>query len=185
MTPVRKSSPWLRGPAIFLLGLAVVVPAVSRAQSQPPKDSSALLRALVACRTITGSEARLGCFEAATARLELAERSGEVVMVDREQVRAARRQAFGFNLPSLAMFSRGEKEEEVDQLSTVVERAYMGGTGHWIIRTREGQVWRQIDREEVYPAPRKGSRAEIRRALLGSYFMNIDGRRAIRVRREE
>ncbi len=58
-----------------------------------------MLRAVAACRALPEAEARLACFDRAAAALEQAVASGEVAVVDREQQRKVRRQAFGLNLP--------------------------------------------------------------------------------------
>ena len=50
---------------------------------------------------------RLACFDAAAARLDEAEKKGDIVVVDRRQAQEVRRQAFGFTLPSLTLFDRG------------------------------------------------------------------------------
>jgi hypothetical protein len=164
-----------------LLAAAAVASAPA---AQPVADGSALVRALSDCRKLAADAARLACYDAAAARLESAERSGEVVVVAREQARAARRQAFGFNLPSLAMFNRGEPDEELDRISLVLESASPISDG-WLFRTREGQTWRQIDGRRLSADPRRGSKLEVRKAAMGSFFMNVDGQRAIRVRREQ
>jgi hypothetical protein len=166
--------------ALLAAGLAAAAPV----WAQPPADGSALVRALSACRTMTDSAARLACYDAAAGRLEAAERSGEVVVVDREQARAARRQAFGFNLPSLNIFNRGESEAELDRISLTLDSASPISDG-WLFRTREGQVWRQTDGRRLSADPRRGDKLEVRRAAMGGYFMNVGGQRAIRVRRDQ
>lgn len=161
--------------------LATAIPVLAQ-----PAGQAAPLRGLEACRSIETDAARLACYDRVAAKLTAAERSGEVVVVDREQVRAARRQAFGFNLPSLDLFGRrGDAVEAVDRAALVVARAYQDGDGKWVLRTEEGQVWRQTDTERLGRSPRAGSKAEVRRATMGSYLMNLDGQRAIRVRREQ
>ena len=146
---------------------------------------SALLKSLADCRAVGEATARLACFDSVASRLVAAERAGEVVVVDRSQVRAAKRQAFGFTLPSLDVFSRGDRDPELDRVQLVLARATRMSDGKWLLRTEEGQVWRQTDDRRLSTSPRPGSKAEVRNAALGSYFMNIDGQRAIRVRREQ
>lgn len=151
-----------------------------------PVEPPAQLTALVQCRTIPDDARRLACFDAAAAGLAAAERAGELVVVDRAQADAARRQAFGFNLPSLDVFTRrlGAKEE-ADRLVLTLSGAGLDSSGKWVLRTSEGQTWRQTDDRRVFRSPRAGSRFEVRRAALGSYLANIDGQTAIRVRREQ
>lgn len=141
---------------------------------------------LVRCRQIADSTQRLACFDAAAARLEQAEKSGDVVVVDRAQVREARKSAFGFSFEGFKLFDRGEKAEPaLERVELVLERASQGRDGKWVFHTADGQVWRQVDREPLNRTPKKGARLEVRTAALGSFFMNVDGQRALRVRREK
>jgi len=143
------------------------------------------LQALIDCRATAGDSARLACYDAAAAGLEAAEASGEVIVLDRAQADQARREAFGFAIPTFDLFNRGERPEKMDRASfTVVSASQAGFDGPWIIEVDSGAVWRQIDQERVSRRPKPGMGVEIRSAAMGSYFMNIDGQRAIRVTRE-
>jgi len=166
------------------LALLATIALGGAAQARPTfKEGSSLVRALGDCRKLADDAARLACYDAAAGRLESAERAGEVVVVDRQQAREARRQAFGFNLPSLNIFDRSEPE--VDNVVMTIARASRDSEGKWALRMQDGQLWRQIDNNALRPAPKAGSKATVRRAVLGSYFMNIDREKAIRVRREQ
>jgi len=81
------------------------------------------------------------------------------------------------------MFERTEKPEEVDSLASVADRAYRGGDGKWIFELEGGAVWAQTDNETLGRQPAKGSKVEIRKAAMGSYFLKSDGQRAVRARR--
>jgi hypothetical protein len=151
----------------------------------PAPGRAAVLNALSACRAVTESAARLDCYDKAEAALEQAEATGEVVIVDRAQARAARRQAFGFNLSALSMFDRGMSGDEATSLNATVAEAYRNGDGKWIIVLDDGAHWRQIDDADLSRAPHQGSAVRIRHASLGSFVMNIDGQPYIRVHRDE
>lgn len=142
-----------------------------------------VLQSVFDCRVIGESDPRLACFDHSVAKLAEAEASGQIIIVDREQAKEVRREAFGFNLPKLSIFGRGDKGEEIDRVSLAVTAAHQAGDGRWTIELEGGAVWRQIDSERMAP-PRSGAKAEIRKAALGSYFMSIDGRRSIRVERQ-
>lgn len=165
--------------------VAVGAPVLAQSRPAAPTDRAAALRQLSDCRGMTDQAARLACYDAAAAAIETAERAGELVVMDRTQVREAKRSLFGFDVGGLNFFDRGEAPVKVDDVSLVVERAYRGEGGKWFLVMTDGQVWRQVDSEAVNSPPKKGSKAEIRRAALGSYFMNIDGQRAVRARREK
>lgn len=179
MFPYRSLLP-LSGALALLAG-----PALAQTSAPTATSGGALVQSLAACRAISDSASRLACFDAAAASLLSAEQSGDVVVVDRAQARAARRQAFGFNMPSLDMFKKGEPEAELDRVQLTLARATRGPDRKWVLRTTEGQVWRQIDQKVLTREPEAGSKAEVRNAAMGSFFMNIDGQRAIRVRREQ
>lgn len=144
-----------------------------------------VLKALSACRAISDAAARLDCYDKASAALDQAEASGDVVIVDRAQARAARRQAFGFNLSALSVFDRALAKDEVNSLTTTASSAYQNAEGKWIIVLEDGAHWRQIDDEVLNRAPHAGSAIRIHPALMGSFVMNIDAQPYIRVHRDE
>ena len=156
----------------------------SAALAAEPKAEArtAVFQNLIDCKGKTAAAERLACYDAAVSSLDVAEKKGDIVLVDREQARAARKQAFGFALPSMAMFDRGEKPEELDRVATTVVRAYQGGDRRWTVELAGGAVWAQNDDEALARAPKAGSKAEVRKAAMG-YFMNLDGQRAVRARR--
>ena len=139
------------------------------------------------CRTVQPDPARLACYDAAVAELGKLISTGQVVSVDQEQVTKVRRQAFGFHLPSLDLFQKGTstaKTPDIEQVSGVVETARQNGEGKWVIRLEDGAVWTQIEFPRSWPAGRRRApRSKIRKASLGTYFMNLDGQRALRVER--
>lgn len=167
--------------AIALVTLAVAGSAFAQAK---PENRASVFQSLLDCKAKTDAAERLACFDAATASLGAAEKKGDIVVVDREMATAARRQAFGFNLPSLDIFKGSEeKPEEAQTLTAAVERAYRGGDGKWVFELEGGAVWAQNDNEPVNREPRGDSKVEIRKAAMGSYFLKLDGQRAVRARR--
>jgi hypothetical protein len=142
------------------------------------------LQRLTDCRKLTDSAQRLACYDQAVDGFDQAEAKGDIVVVDREQARAVRRQAFGFNLPSLSLFDRGEKAEAVDNVTLKIESATRTADGKWLLRLEGGQVWRQIDTAELARAPKAGGTATVKAASLGSFKLSTGGASAIRVHRE-
>ena len=141
------------------------------------------MQSVLDCRAITDGVQRLACFDKAVDAMAKAEQTGDLVAIDREQRRVVRRQAFGLTLPSLAIFDRGEKPEEVNRIAVTLTNAARNGSGKWVFTLDDGAVWRQIDSEELEPPPRAGEKAVIRRAALGSYMIHLQGS-AIRVHRD-
>jgi hypothetical protein len=151
----------------------------------PGPSRAEVLKGLTACRAIGDPTARLDCYDKAAAAIDQAEASGDVVVVDRAQARAARRQAFGFNLSTLSIFDRAATKDEINSLATTAAEAYRGSDGRWVIVLADGAHWRQIDDAELSTSPHQGSAIRIRHAALGSYVMNIDSQPFIRVHRDQ
>jgi hypothetical protein len=166
--------------------LCVAIGAGAVAQTKV-RDAPAAIRKLIDCRKLTDNPARLACYDAAIDEFTQALTKGDVVAVDKAEVATVRRQAFGFSLPSLTLFDRGDKPAPLQNIAGVVANAYQQGGNAWVIELAEGGgTWLQTDVTESVPRPpHKGSRVEIRKAALGSYFMNIDGQRALRVKRTQ
>ncbi len=160
------------------------------ATSAAPKPRAPELQAIVDCRAISDRDARLACYDKAADRLDQAEASGQVVVVNREQVRSVKKDIFGLQLPSLDIFSAtgrkgpGAASEEIDHLDGVVKSAWRGEGGRWNIALETGAVWRQTDNYELGRPPHTGSKVEIRRGAFGSFFMKVDGQEAFKAHRD-
>ena len=169
-----------------LAGVMILAVLAGGAAAQPkPEGRTAVLQKLMDCRKVAEAADRLACYDTAAGALDQAEAKGDVVVVDREQARAVRRQGFGFNLPSLSMFSRGEKAEDIERVTAKVTGAGRDGNGRWVITVEGDQVWRQVDTSDFSVNPRAGMTASIRRASLGSYIMSIGGKAGVRVHRDK
>ncbi len=168
-----------------LLLLALVTPLTAMAAPKAmDTQRAAVVQAVADCRKITPDAARLACYDKAAAELDTAEAKGQVVVIDREQVKTVRRQAFGLTLPAFTLFDRGAaKEEPMDRITIELSDAYKNGERKWVMTSNEGVVWAQTDDESVNEDPHKGSKVAIRKAAIGSFFCNIDGQRAVRCER--
>ncbi|MGH7023524.1 MAG: hypothetical protein ACREEB_08035 [Caulobacteraceae bacterium] len=166
--------------AIFALASA----AVSVATAAPkPIGEPPVVRALLDCRKVADNADRLACYDKAAAAMESATSSGDLVSIDREQRRAARRQAFGFSLPSLSFLERGEKAGELNHITSTATNAYRNSEGKWTVQLEDGAVWQQSEAEELGRTPHPGSKVDISKGMLGSFFMTIDGQGAGKARR--
>ncbi|HEY1073696.1 hypothetical protein [Brevundimonas sp.] len=162
----------------------LLLPSSSYAQNSAT-NRSPLLEQVAACRQITSDAERLGCFDRAAGALDAAERQGEVVVVERGQIREARRQLFGFEIPSLPpMFGRDDPAERIDAVETTLLSAGQGLDGKWLFRLADGSEWRQIDSDPVRFQNRTGMEIRVRRAALGSYLLTAGRSRAVRVKRQ-
>jgi hypothetical protein len=143
----------------------------------------AAVQRLLDCRTTTPDPARLACYDQAVGDLGRLLASGEIVAVERAQVTTVKREAFGLRLPSLSLFERGDQPAELSEVDGVATRAWRQLDGHWAVELEDGAVWAQTDDEPINRAPHAGSKVEIKKAALGSFFMKLDGQRALRARR--
>ena len=157
--------------------------------AQPKARARAVtVQKLLDCRDLSDSTARLACYDTAAAALDVAETKGEIVVVEKEQMKAVRKQAFGFSLPSLSLFDRGDKgeaAEPLDRITATLTGAYRTGSGKWVMELEGGAVWVQTDTEALPRGAKNGSIVEIRQASMGSFFVNVDKQRAIRATRSK
>lgn len=168
------------------IAIAVVLSLVGPSSAQTSAVArSPLLEQVARCRQIAADAERLSCFDTAAGALDAAERQGEVVVVERGQIREARRQLFGFELPSLPpMFTRDTDEEKIDAVETTLASAGQAPDGKWVFRLADGSEWRQIDSDPVRFQNRAGTEIRVRRASLGSYLLTAGRSRAVRVKRQ-
>lgn len=152
--------------------------AAQPAASQPP----AAIGRVVACSSLTDPEQRLACFDREVAAMNQAQRSGDLVAMDRAQVRKTRRSLFGLSLPDLGIFG-DDTEDGPSEIMTTIKAVGQDLKGGWVLTLAEGGRWVQIDQRQLVIDPAPGQKVRVRRAALGSYLMNIDGQTAIRVKR--
>ncbi len=169
------------GALVAALTLSAVA---AQAKPAPAPARAAALQALTDCRKQTDDAARLACYDKAAGALDEAEAQGQVVVIDRAQAKAVRREAFGFNLPSISLFNRNVHDEAVDRVEVELSEARKNAEGRWVMATTTDQVWRQTDGEELYRDPRQGLKMLVRRGALGSYFCKVEGDSAVRCTRE-
>ncbi len=146
----------------------------------------AMFQKLIDCRTQQDAALRLACYDAQVAALDDAETKKELVVVDKAQMKQARKSLFGFSLPKISLFGGGEDdqdEEDLKVLETSVSGARQMNDGTWRIQLADGVYWRQIEAKDIF-APKSGDAIKIRRAAMGSYLATINGRSAFRIKRE-
>lgn len=172
----------------FKLSLAVVAfclattPVIAKddkiTESRPP-----VFEALINCRAIADSTERLACYDAKVAAIDEAEKKDEIVLADRASMKEARRGLFGFSIPKLKIFGNDGEEEEKFELTAKIDSAYQANPGKWTIVLDNGARWVQIDTKVIRKDPKPGMEIKIREAAMGSYFANVAGQTAIRMKR--
>jgi hypothetical protein len=169
---------------IFLLAtlaLMAASPALGRdkaPKNQPPPPDFARL---VACRNVADSTERLACYDREVTTVSSANARGDLVVMDRQQIRQAKRSLFGLTLPNLSVL--GDSGNDVTTLDTTIKSIAYGPDTKPIYNLAEGGRWQQLEFKTFIVDPAPGMKVHIKRAALGSYMMNIDGQIAVRVQR--
>ena len=176
---------WTRAGATGILMVALCAPPLAAAPVPSAERRAEVFQQLVDCRKVADNTERLACYDKAAGALDQAEAKGDVVVVDREEARTVRRQAFGFTLPSISLFERGEKPEEIATAQTTLVSAHKAKTGRWVVKLDDGSTWSQVDATEIPIDPKAGDKVKIRKAAMGSYLMTIGNQREVRVHRDE
>lgn len=171
-----------RMPWLVLLPLMA---APASAAPQTPLPQPRHLDAIAACRAISADAARLICFDREAAALLAATQSGQLSIVDRTDLKAARRSLFGFQLPRLPFFNGDKSADDVpDRIeTTIVSAQQLGGGRYRITLADQGAVWETTDSPMRLMAPRAGDKIVIKKGAVGSYFLRIDGQVGVKGRR--
>ena len=154
-----------------------------------PASSARVLDSFARCRPIAAASARADCFDAAARALSAAVQSKDIVLVDRQEVRTARRSLFGFTLPRIGLFDGGDHDErdgaragsrdEFKEIETTIAAARPTGNGRVELRLTDGNaLWTTTDPMSFPPKP--GSKVRIRKGTMGNYFIAVEGERSVR-----
>jgi hypothetical protein len=152
--------------------------AADKAQPPPP----GFVR-LIACQSIKDNVQRLACYDREVASVSSANSRGDLVVMDREQVRKTRRSLFGLSLPDLGVFGGGELPGDADTLETTIRGAKEGPDGKWWFNLAEGGTWVQLDSRDFIVDPAPGQPVKVRRGAMNSYIMNVNKQTGIKVHR--
>jgi hypothetical protein len=204
MTHEQALNPWAIGVAITLMAsTASAVAFAQTADSPTPAPAAApAMSALYACAAITDNAERLACYDRTVASVRASEASGDLVTLDRAQVEAVERDAFGFQMPSLPrLFRRAEAatprtaepgapatarpaiEEPASSQTYTIVRITRRGDGQ-LLTTSTGQSWQLVEPTTIRGAQATPLTVTIRRAAMGSFILQVDGRnQGYRVRR--
>jgi hypothetical protein len=169
----------------FAATVALVVAGGATAKDRDPPRKSPLVNALAACRQITDPGQRLACFDKASGELLAATDKGDVSVVDRSQLRQARRSLFGFNMPRLPFFPGDKSADDVaDKLVSKVAAVRDLGHNRYAVRLADGNaVWETLESYGAFHTPKVGEPVEINRGPLGSYILRFGRQRGVKGRR--
>ncbi len=157
---------------------------ISADAKEKPVERPAIFQKLVDCKLIVESNARLVCYDTQVEALDSAEKSEDIVVVDKQQIKKANRGLFGLSVPKIGtLFGKDDKKEnDIDEIETVINTARSGPDGNWSFVLEDGARWVQIDGKSFNGA-KKGDIIKIRKASMGSYLANVGKSAAIRIKR--
>lgn len=164
--------------------LLVLAGAAVAKDRDKPLPRAEVFQKVIDCRAIPDTAQRLQCYDSEVAKLDAAVAKQEVVIVDQAEVKKTRKGLFGFNLGDLNIFGGGDDNEEgVSEITSKIESVRQDGFGKWSFVIEGGARWVQTDTGRLR-TPKPGQEIKIRKAAMGSFFANVNGQTAIRVRRE-
>jgi hypothetical protein len=164
---------------------AALMPSAAQAKDRPVPPSP-LVAAIDRCRQITDSAQRLACYDSAAGALVTATTSGEVSIVDRNEVKKVRHSLFGFSLPKIPFFSGDTTANEAqEKLDSTIKSVHQLNNGHYeIVIADNNAVWETTESGGIsWEPPHVGQKIEILRGALGNYFLRIDGQIGVRGKR--
>lgn len=181
---MRAMSGSLRGTIGFVMCACLCATWIPRAQA-------AGVDALLACRKIASSPARLSCFDRESAALAAAVRASAPVAPAPAHVTIAAsapslspQQTFG--LAPMQVVERAQAAErlpkQLDRLSAHIAALGKAADGREIFSLDNHQVWAQLVPGEAVTA-RTGDVATISRGWLGSYWLSLPSRQGCKVTR--
>ncbi len=172
--------------SVIFAGMAAALLAGSSAAAKDkPLPKSPLIDAISQCRAIGDAGQRLACFDKASGDLLQATEKGDISVVDRGQLREARRSLFGFNMPRLPFFSGDRSADDVsDTISSKVTSVRSAGYNRYHVRIEQGgALWETLEAYTSFNPPSPGETVEIKRGPLGSYMLRFGRQRGVKGKR--
>ena len=160
-------------------GVASAGAALAQDKGKPPPEQ---LTTLLACRSQPTDAARLACYDAAVASLARATEQGQVVVVDREEIRRTRRSLFGFSLPDVPFLGGGkdDKDPQPDFIETTIKWARPTDFNKWLFEIEDGALWQTTEANTRGATPKAGDKVRIKKAAMGSYLISFKNSRSLR-----
>lgn len=171
---------------VFAALLALSAPSyVIAAEPQPPMAKQ--VTALQVCRTKTEAGDRLACYDKAVDALSAATASQDLVVIERADVRKARKGLFGFSLPRIGFLAGrdGNREDEADavRFEGKILSSRELSQGGWQFTVEGGAIWMTLETSFSFRAPTVDRMVLIERGALGSYSARVGNGGWVRVKR--
>ena len=149
--------------------------------AQDDEEGANRLQALRDCRAVVQDQERLACFDAAVDNVIARQDSGDLQVLDRDDVEKTRRGLFGFSLPKIGIFSSDD-----EAANTILQSQITGlrrlRSDHWEIEITEGSVWRATNTPSRF-RPEVGDSVELEKAAMTSYWLRVDGALGVKASR--
>ena len=169
---------------VLLLAATIAMATMASAkEAETPQPAPAALTRVIACGTVADPSERLACYDREVKTMNEAQQKGDLIAMDRQQVRKTRRSLFGLALPDLGVFGDSESDDGNSAIETTIKSVSETPDRKWIFTLAEGSRWVQLDTRNFVVDPAPGQPIRIRRAAMGSYLANVNKQVAIRVRR--
>ena len=143
--------------------------------------------ALQQCRTLADPALRLGCYDKAVDALAAAQASNEVVIVERQDVRKARKGLFGFTLPKIGFLTgrpdNAEDRADEAELATTITASRSIGYGKWRFTVEGGATWETVESGISFDDPAPGKKVVLQRGSLGAYYAKVGKGRRVQAKR--
>lgn len=118
--------------------------------------------AIVQCRTLADTGARLACYDA-------------IQVGARPQVAAAAPAPARSKEENFGIEAKKQRESEPQSISSTIAGDFQGWGPSSQIRLANGQVWRIVDGSEAVLAPMRNPKVRIERNVFGTLFLKVEG----------
>lgn len=118
--------------------------------------------AILQCRTLTDTGARLACYDAIQV--------GARPQVATTAAAPARSKEENFGIEA-----KKQREAEPQSITSTIAGDFQGWGPSSQIRLANGQVWRIIDGSEAVLAPMRNPQVTIKRNVFGTLFLKVEG----------
>ena len=170
----------------FIVALAVLSLVPLTAPAAEPVKVPAQVAALQSCRAKSDPAERLACYDQAVDALSAATASRDLVIIDKAEVKSARKGLFGFTLPRIPFLNgkEGDPDDDADarELQTTILSARRWNRIYWRFSVEGGATWETTEDKRGFTDPKPGVAVVIERGTLGAYYAKIGrgGRAAVR-----
>lgn len=161
--------------------MAALLASPAAAAPDEPSIRSELFDKLLDCRSIDDGPKRLACFDTQSEAVASAQKTGDVVVLSRQDLKETRRTLFGFSLPKFSLRGVRMDDPGIEKLEAAIQAARPAGYYWSIVLDKDSGTWETT--EALNRQPAKGDRVVIKKAMLGGYLGTIGNSNLVRFKR--